>query len=63
LSLRGLFYGEIYFLYILEDRNKTIKKYVPSLEIIEACFKHSYLRNAPARQVAGTWSINMNEHL
>jgi hypothetical protein len=53
------------FLDILENCNKVLKKYVyiPSVEIIEACFKQSYLRTAPARKVAGTWSINMNEHL
>jgi hypothetical protein len=51
------------FLDILEDCNKILKEYVPSVEIIEACFKHSYLCAAPARKVAETWSINMNEHL
>jgi len=51
------------FLDIIEDCNKILKKFAPSVEIKEACFKHTYLRTAPARKVAGTWSINMNEHL
>jgi hypothetical protein len=63
LGLRGLFYEELYLLDILADCKTILKIYAPSVEIIEACFKHSYLRIAPAHKVAGTRSINMNEHL